>query len=129
MKVIIAGSRGISNSAALLVAIDGSGFEITEVVSGGAQGVDAMGEGWALRRCPVTIFKAAWSWLEAPGAIIKTRPDGISYNVKAGIDRNSRMTEYADALIAVWDGHSRGTKNMIEVMKTMGKPVYIHRTY
>ena len=31
------------------------------------------------------------------------------------------MAEYADYLIAFWDGKSRGTRNMIEIMKKLGK--------
>ena len=37
------------------------------------------------------------------------------------------MAEYGDALIAVWDGKSRGTQNMIDIMKAFGKPVYVFR--
>jgi hypothetical protein len=37
------------------------------------------------------------------------------------------MASMADALIAVWDGKSRGTKNMIETAEKMGLRVYVHR--
>jgi hypothetical protein len=36
------------------------------------------------------------------------------------------MAENAEALIAVWDGVSRGTKNMIEEAKARNLAVYIH---
>lgn len=45
----------------------------------------------------------------------------------AGPIRNCQMAQYADALIAIWDGKSRGTKNMIDEMNKCGKPVLIRR--
>jgi hypothetical protein len=42
-----------------------------------------------------------------------------------GLRLNIRTGQYADALIAIWDGKSRGTKNMIEEMKKLGKPVRV----
>lgn len=114
MKVIIAGSRYVKNFAAVEKAIADSGFEITEVVSGGAVGVDAMGEWWAHEHSkPLRVFPANWS----------------KYGVAAGPIRNQEMAAYGEALIAVWDGQSRGTKNMIDTAKARGLPVHIHLVY
>lgn len=98
MKVIIAGCRNFHNYKTLLDAISESGFEITEVVCGGATGVDALGEKWAKEHnIPIKYFPADWDkWGKA-----------------AGPKRNKQMSEYADALIALWDGMSRGTNNMV----------------
>lgn len=46
MRTIIAGSRSITDYALIQKAVSESGFEITEVVSGGAIGVDRLGERW-----------------------------------------------------------------------------------
>lgn len=46
---------------------------------------------------------------------------------KAGIIRNKEMADYAEALIAFWDGKSRGTKNMIETAKKNNLKVRIKR--
>lgn len=46
---------------------------------------------------------------------------------KTGHIRNAEMADNADALIAYWDGESRGTKNMIETAKTKGLKVYVHK--
>ena len=128
MKVIIAGSRNIQDFFAVANAIDYSKFKITEVVSGGAKGVDKLGEDWAKSsNTPCKVFKAAWDELDAPGARVKTGPYG-NFNSRAGFDRNKLMAEYADALIAVWDGKSKGTQNMIDIMKAFGKPVHIAYT-
>ena len=41
--------------------------------------------------------------------------------------RNRQMAENADALIAYWDGESRGTKNMIDQARKAGAEVKIVR--
>ena len=48
------------------------------------------------------------------------KPNWVMYHKSAGIRRNKEMAEYADALIAFWDGKSNGTKNMIEEAKLKG---------
>jgi hypothetical protein len=61
MKVIISGSRSIDNYSFLIQAIYDSEFDICEVVSGGAAGVERMGEQWAKERdIPCTRFPAEW---------------------------------------------------------------------
>src|SRR6185369_18019492 len=101
MKVIIAGSRDIVKQELIKAAVELSGFNIDTVVSGGARGVDTLGERWAsANRKGVAQFIPNWD----------------KYGKGAGMVRNGLMAEFADALIAIWDGESRGTKNMIETM-------------
>jgi len=131
MKVIIAGSRTITDISVVEKAIEASGFDqsfgITEIISGTAKGVDRLGEKWAEeRRLPVSYFRPKWDDLEAPGAVIKVNSYGKQYNARAGHDRNEEMAKHADALIAIWDGKSRGTKNMIENARKYGLKVYIY---
>jgi threonine/homoserine efflux transporter RhtA len=110
MKVIVAGSRSITDATVVAKAIAGSGFEITELVCGRARGVDELGKLWAQERgIPVVLFLALW------------RRHGRS----AGAIRNLAMARYADALVAIWDGESPGTRNMIDAMKILGKPVFV----
>jgi len=102
MKVIIAGSRDIIDMNELKQAINDSEFQITEVVCGGARGVDELGLIWGTNNDqPVKIFKADWH----------------KFGKQAGIRRNIEMGKYAEALIAVWDGNSRGTDHMIKYAK------------
>lgn len=109
MKVIIAGSRTIHDMALLEEAIATSKFKITQVVSGGAIGVDRLGLAWAQKNSIATIiFRPNWA----------LGPSG-------GPRRNEEMGDHADALIAVWDGYSRGTKHIIEYMGSLGKPVFV----
>jgi hypothetical protein len=102
MKTIIAGSRDITSYDIIEAAIQESGFEITEVISGTARGVDRLGERWAeLHNIPIRRFPAMW---------------GV-YGKRAGFQRNIQMLRNADALVAVWDGKSKGTNHTIKCAK------------
>lgn len=110
MKTIIAGSRDITDPKILEMALIFSKMDITEVVCGGARGVDELGRLWAINYdIPITMFPAEWD----------------KYGKSAGYRRNRDMAVYADALIAVWDGSSKGTKNMIDVARNKGLSVYV----
>lgn len=105
MKVIIASSRSITDYEKLLSAIYQSKlihWEITEVVSGTARGVDKLGERYAKEKnIPLKQFPAQWG----------------KYGKSAGYKRNQEMAGYADAAIILWDGKSKGTKHMYEIAK------------
>jgi len=110
MRVIIAGSRSITDYNLVVEAIKDSKFDITEIVCGAAQGVDSLGERYAKEnKIKLSYFYADWSGL----------------GKKAGFVRNEQMGNFSDALIAVYDGYSRGTKHMIDFMQKAKKPVYI----
>lgn len=112
MRVIVAGSRFITDPAIVAAAIEASGFEITEVVSGCCRGVDRLGEQWAERNgLPVKRFPADW----------------CRYGKRAGPIRNREMADYADALVAVWDGRKGGTSDMIDAANERGLQVYVKR--
>ncbi len=131
MKVIIAGSRTGVHIKHVIDAIKHAtqkeSFTITEVVSGGARGVDKMGESLAQEHnVRVRLFPAKWSDLTVSRCIIKSNLHG-KYNALAGHNRNTDMANYADGLIAVWDGASAGTANMINTMRKLGKKVYVYK--
>ena len=128
MKVIIAGGRDILNYNFVLAGIAQSGFTIDEVVSGKAKGVDKLGEDWAnANGKPITPFKAKWHNLGV-AKVVKKHTGGRAYNALAGNQRNEKMAVYADALIAIWDGKSKGTKDMITRARNHGLHVFIYRT-
>ena len=119
MKVIIAGSRHITDYQLVSQVISNTlakyNIQITEIVSGCAAGVDSLGEQWALENgIKVEPFEADWDDITVPNALIRTNKWGKEYNAKAGYQRNERMAEYGDVLIAIWDGKSNGTKDMID---------------
>ncbi len=104
MKVIIAGSRQpyqdhppIYYVGDAMAMARSRGIIPTEIVSGGARGVDLAGEMWAAENnLPIKRFIPDWS-----------------IGKQAGFLRNIEMAEYGDALVAIWDGRSRGTAHMI----------------
>lgn len=114
MKVIIAGSRTIKDYNELLSALEDAktkipNFEITEVVSGTAEGVDLLGERYAHEKgIPVTRFKAHWE----------------AFGKSAGYMRNMEMARYAHALVLVWDGHSTGSAMMKRIARTVMLPYH-----
>jgi len=109
VRVIIAGSRTIHDYAVVEHAVKESKFDVTEVVCGGASGVDTLGFTWATRHeIPVKMMPADWK----------------RHGRSAGPLRNGEMARYADALILVWDGISRGSSSMKQQMTRLGKHIF-----
>lgn len=130
-KVIIAGGRDFNDYHRLKsyckhVLQNQSNIE---VVSGTADGADSLGEDFAIEfKLGLKSFPAPWNDIEGkPENQIGTRRDGKKYWKVAGHVRNTQMAEYADALIAFWDGKSTGTKNMIDTAKKKGLKVLVWR--
>lgn len=117
MRVIVAGSREISDFDEVAQAIEDSGFEVTELVSGCARGVDTLGEQWAeARGIPVKPFPADWD----------------KHGKGAGHIRNREMSLYGDALVALVPADSerhpaRGTRNMIAQAEKQMLPLHVRR--
>lgn len=113
MRVIVAGSRSIDSFLVVSEAIEESGFRPTRIISGGAKGVDAVGEQYAdAKFLPISRFNADWE----------------KHGKSAGAKRNRVMAINADALVAIWDGKSPGTSDMISVAIMLGLPYYIKQT-
>lgn len=113
MKLIIAGSRIIHESEAYEECVKwielNTDIIITEVVSGTARGVDRAGETFAEdKNIPVKRFPANWDL----------------YGKSAGYKRNLLMGEYADSLLLIWDGKSKGSGHMKSIMNKFKKPIY-----
>lgn len=110
MRLIIAGSRDLDITFHQIdVAIAAMGIVVTEEVSGRSGNVDLMGEQWAYRRgLHSAHLTAKWKLGDSAGPL-----------------RNKAMALYAfhdiqgGALLAFWDGKSKGTKNMIEEAKKL----------
>lgn len=95
MKIAIIGSRKIGHVDLEELVPAGA----TEIISGGAGGVDALAEGYASAHgLPLTVF----------------RPDYRRFRKGAPLKRNLQIVDEADEVIAVWDGESRGTKFTID---------------
>ena len=116
-QVIIAGSRFFADYDKLAFLCDNflrknvMSRKIT-ILSGGAQGSDTLGEQYA----------------QAKGYGLKRFPaDWEQYGKAAGPIRNAQMAKVADALIAFWDGNSRGTQNMIDLARLKPLPFRVVR--
>ena len=116
MKTIIAGSRSINNLEPVLDAVIKSEFEITHIISGGALGVDT-----------IAIYIAGLLQLPYPDIYYANWGKGSAYDNSAGYKRNELMANNADALIAVWDGKSNGTKHMIDIATRKNLKIFVHR--
>lgn len=100
MKVIIAGCRDFTDYQKLKQFCDYTltGIKDIEIVSGTQRGADKLGERYAEENnYPIERFYPDWNL----------------YGNSAGPRRNTQMADYADILIAFWDGKSRGTQDMI----------------
>lgn len=108
MKVVVCGSRSIRDTDLVESLIEMAGFEITEVIEGGAKGVDTIAGEWARKKgIPVTVIKPQWN----------------IHGLAAGPIRNQEMVKLGEAVIAIWDGKSRGTVSTIAFAEEAGKPV------
>ncbi len=107
MKVAIIGSRGlkVSDLEKYLPS------EVTEIVSGGAVGIDTCAREYAL----------------ANGIKLKEfLPQYDIYGRAAPLKRNITIIEYSDLVLSFWDGKSRGTKFVIDKCRELGVPVKIY---
>ena len=109
MKIAVIGSRTLQ--------IEGLGNYlppgVTELVSGGARGVDQCAKEYALEKgLKLTEFL----------------PNYARYRGGAPLVRNEQIVRYADAVLAFWDGQSTGTRRVIELCQKLEKPVTVIRT-
>lgn len=110
MRTIIAGSRHLGLDD-VLVAMAICPWKVTEVISGGARGVDTAGEVWArINHIPIKRFPADWE----------------KYGRYAGPRRNIQMADYAEAVVIVWDGQSRGALHMLNTAKERGMRLHLY---
>ena len=117
MKLIVAGGRDFTNTNRMIAELQklvesGEITDSPELVCGMARGADMLAYSlWANNRMPIHNFPANWN----------------KHGKSAGYKRNQEMGEFADAAVCFWDGNSKGTKHMIDIMNRLNKPVYIVR--
>jgi hypothetical protein len=106
MKVAVIGSRNLTveNLGQYLPE------ETTEIVSGGAKGMDTCAREYAsVKGLKLTEFL----------------PEYKKYGRGAPLKRNLQIIDYADCVLAFWDGQSGGTKYVIENCKKRNKKVRV----
>ena len=106
MKIAIIGSRNIF--------IDDLGSylpkNVTDIVSGGAKGVDTLAREYAVKNNMV---------------LTEFLPEYTKFGKAAPLIRNIQIVEYADEVLAFWDGKSKGTKHVIDSCKKLSKKVTV----
>lgn len=113
-RMIVAGGRDYSNQNIVNYYIDrvkdvcdSRGLNLV-IVCGMATGADTLGRNYAISNgLEVLEFPANWN----------------RYGKSAGYIRNKEMGDVADSAIVFWDGRSKGSKLMIDIMHELKKPV------
>ena len=111
-RILVVGSRTYNNKRNIAKTIDGyisdiKGRKNILIISGGAKGVDSIAvEHSKSKEIETKTFEANWTL----------------YDKKAGFIRNTIMGDTCTEAIVFWDGKSKGTKNMINILERMGKP-------
>ena len=106
MKTAIIGSRNLKPDSISEYIPDGT----DEIVSGGARGIDSCAADYAKK-----------SGLK----LTEFQPDYKRYGRGAPLVRNRKIIEYADCVVAIWDGVSRGTKSVIDECRKKGIDVRV----
>lgn len=106
MKLAIIGSRNlIVNNLKEYISED-----VTEIVSGGARGVDECAKKYAQ---------------ENAIKYVQFLPQYDKFARAAPLKRNEQIIDYCDEVLAFWDGKSRGTKFVIDRCKKMDKKIKV----
>ncbi len=107
MRVAVVGSRGLCVEHLE----DYLPTDTTEIISGGARGVDTSAREYALRHgLKLTEYL----------------PEYSRYGRAAPLKRNITILESADLVLAFWDGKSKGTKNVIDHCRKRNIPITVH---
>ena len=111
MKVAVIGSRSliVTNLHTFLPE------NCSEIVSSGAVGIDRCAKEYAI----ANHLKLA-----------EFLPEYERYQKRAPLVRNRRIIDYANSVLAFWDGASKGTRFVIETCRKLGKPctVILYKT-
>lgn len=106
MKLAIIGSRNITNIDIEQYIPQG----VTEIVSGGAKGVDALAKQYATNK--------NIKYTEFP-------PDYSKFKKYAPLKRNEKIASYSDGALVFWDSASKGTQHTINCFKKQNKDVIL----
>lgn len=86
---------------------------ISYIVSGGVKGTDTLAENFAkAHNIQTIVYKPQWK----------------KYGKRAGILRNQDIVAESDVVVVFWDGSSKGTKSIIEIVKKLNKQIFIQKT-
>ena len=110
MKIAVVGSRTFNDYNTMVDAVSGFAENLDEIISGGANGADALAKKLAEDlEVGYTEFPADWN---KNGKV-------------AGFIRNQQIVDASDFIIAFWDGESNGTKDTIDKARKAKKATLI----
>lgn len=110
--IAVVGSRDFDDFPRLTRVLDGIKALEFRLVSGGARGADRLAEDYArMRGIDIIVLPAEWE----------------KHGLSAGKRRNQLIVNVADAMIAFWDGRSKGTKDVMLRARIKGIPVHVVR--
>ena len=125
LKLIVAGSRTITDKVTVFTIIDKHinwllsnhhlfNLKDLVIVSGTANGPDSIAIEYAEEK-NIKLEKFPAQWINEKGILDKS----------AGFKRNEKMALNSTHLLAIWDGKSRGTSHMIQLMEAKDKHVHV----
>ena len=143
MRLAVVGSRdfpGLGRIDAYLDCVNGDlGLELDCIISDGARGVDSRAEGWAMRNgIALVSFRPEKASVSGGGrwevrravwpsrskqydkAVVTVLPGSYPTFAAAAFVRNRFIADFSDAVVAFWDGKSRGTKDTIAKARSLG---------
>ena len=128
-RIIVAGSRTITDKEAiheyLSYHLRNFPREDILIIHGGAKGPDLIAEDWAKKEgVEYLAVPAIWDDLTDPCILKHSKVTGY-YNALAGNKRNIKMAEMGTHLVAIWDGESSGTRDMINQARKNSLGVHI----
>lgn len=111
MQVIVSGPAGIDRRDLVDEALKKAGYPVTKIISGCGEGVEQRAKEWAKEEVGVEFKERPAKWEEK--------------GPSAAVQRNWNITEIAEALVAIWDGKDRDTKNLIEIAYQKGLRLFV----
>lgn len=111
MKIVVAGTRSFNNYKMMCDVLDKMNLSKNDcIISGCAMGADWLGEKYAKEHgLKLERYPAKW---------------GL-YGKSAGYIRNQEMGDVCDKGVVFWNGTSRGSKHMIDILHKLDKPCEI----
>ena len=109
--LMLTGSRSIESMSVIVDAFNLCPFDPDKVIHGGADGVDSLGDTY----CSISGIET-----------ISREPKYEKYGSRAPLERNTEMVKEADAVLAVWDGESNGTRDSIQKALESNTDIFVH---
>lgn len=123
MIIAVVGGRDFNDYSALALAL--IEFKPKMIISGGARGADSLAAQFSREfGTPIKVYNANWNDFTPPCKMAKNKW-GQSYNVLAGMNRNTKIVEDCDMVLAFWNGVSTGTKDSIDKARALNKKVVV----